>query len=71
MRIWGAARNLSATTGTNLGTMVEETFEQFQRPTARGAVDPEAADRLAREGAAMSVDEAVAYALGGEVPEGA
>ncbi len=71
VRIWGAARNLSATTGTNLGTMVEETFEQFQRPTARGAVDPEAADRLAREGAAMSVDEAVAYALGGEVPEGA
>ncbi len=69
LRIWGAARNLSSTTGTGLASFVDEAHEQFQRPTARDALDPAEAERLVKEGGAMTLDEAVAYALEGEATQ--
>ncbi len=68
LRIWGAARSLSTTTGTGLASFVDEAHDQYRRPSARGLLEPEAADRLAREGAAMTLDEVVGYALGGSAP---
>jgi len=65
-RLWGAARNLTSTTGVNLAGLVDETIESDARPNVRKAIEPEALDRLAREGAAMALDDVVAYALGEE-----
>jgi predicted ATPase/class 3 adenylate cyclase len=70
VRLWGAARSLGDNTGTGLGLFVDETHDQFHRPTARGMVDEATGQRLAREGAAMTLDEVVAYALAGEPPHG-
>jgi tetratricopeptide (TPR) repeat protein len=62
-RLWGAARSLVATTGANLASVVDETVEIRLRPNVRTAIAPEDLDRLAREGAAMALDDAVGYAL--------
>jgi len=62
-RLWGAARNLSTTTGTGLATLVESTLNFDMRPNVRNVIPPEVLAALAREGAAMSLDEVVAYAL--------
>ena len=62
-RLWGAARSLTASTGTGLASFVDEQHEQFRRPSARAMLDPVDAERLAQEGAAMTLDEVVAYAL--------
>jgi predicted ATPase/class 3 adenylate cyclase len=68
-RLWGAARNLTAATGTTLASYVDEAHEAYMRPHLQQRMDPAERDRLAREGAAMSLDEAVAYALGTTVEE--
>jgi predicted ATPase/class 3 adenylate cyclase len=62
-RLWGAARSLTSTTGATLATVVDEAVYGQGRPTIRSALAPDVLDRLAREGAAMTLDEAVAYAL--------
>jgi predicted ATPase/class 3 adenylate cyclase len=65
-RLWGAARSLAATTGAQLASMVDEAVELRARPNVRTALGAEALDALAREGGAMALDDAVAYAL--EIP---
>jgi len=62
-RLWGAARNLSTTTGTGLATLVESSINFDMRPNVRMAIAPEVLAALAREGAAMTLDDIVAYAL--------
>ncbi len=72
-RIRGAARSLTRETGAGLAEFVEDAFEQNVRPSARSVMAPDELERYAAEGAAMSLDEAVAYALeataGAEVTE--
>jgi predicted ATPase/class 3 adenylate cyclase len=63
-RLRGAARSLTATTGAGLAGFVEELNEDGIRPTARAAMSTEEIERYGAEGAAMSLDETVAYALG-------
>jgi tetratricopeptide (TPR) repeat protein len=65
VRIYGGARHLQETTGTDLANYVEQTYKQFEAPSPRDAVSPEDYERYAAEGAAMSLDELVAYALEG------
>jgi predicted ATPase/class 3 adenylate cyclase len=65
VRLYGAARHLQQTTGTDLANYVEETYKQYSAPSPRDAVSPEDYERYAAEGAAMSLDELVAYALEG------
>jgi tetratricopeptide (TPR) repeat protein len=62
-RLRGAARSLTATTGAGLAGFVEELYEEGIRPTARASMSAEEVERFGAEGAAMSLDEAVAYAL--------
>jgi tetratricopeptide (TPR) repeat protein len=63
-RLWGAARNLQATTGAGLAEFVDTSVESIVRPHVRKSLSPERLDELAREGAAMTLDEVVAYGLG-------
>jgi predicted ATPase/class 3 adenylate cyclase len=67
-RLWGAARTLTAATGANLAAFTDGWIEQQVRPNVRVALDPADLERGAREGAAMSLDEAVAYGL--DIPVG-
>jgi predicted ATPase/class 3 adenylate cyclase len=62
-RLWGAARHLQQLTGTGLADYVEETHEMFDTPTPRLLLTPEDLAARAAEGAAMSLDDVVAYAL--------
>jgi len=62
-RLWGAARSLSASTGAGLASFVDQFQEQFLRPTATARLSPDEVTRLASEGAAMTIDEVVVYAL--------
>ncbi len=64
-RLWGAARHLQELTGTGLADYVEETFELFGTPTPREVLSEEELAERAAEGAAMSLDDIVAYALEG------
>jgi predicted ATPase/class 3 adenylate cyclase len=66
-RLWGAARHLQQLTGTGLADYVEETHEMFDTPTPRLLLSPEDLAARAAEGAAMSLDEVVAYALEDDV----
>lgn len=63
-RIYGAARRLTAATGAELAGYVDEQFEHQQRPHINGRMATDDLERLSAEGAAMTLDEAVAYALG-------
>jgi predicted ATPase/class 3 adenylate cyclase len=63
-RLWGAARSLAKTTGAGLASMVDETIESDARPHVRKALSTTELDRFAAEGAAMTLDDVVAYALG-------
>jgi tetratricopeptide (TPR) repeat protein len=65
-RLWGAARHLQQRTGTGLADYVEQNNALFGVPTPKDQLPPEQLKALAAEGAAMSLDEIVAYAL--EVP---
>jgi predicted ATPase/class 3 adenylate cyclase len=68
-RLFGAARALSSAGGVGLADFTESSFEE-SRPTPR-TMDPAELERYAAEGRAMSLDDAVAYALDmpvGELP---
>jgi len=68
-RLRGAARNLTALTGTGLAGYVDEVFESNDvRPGVRGHMPDVELARYGAEGAAMTLDEAVAYALEGSPP---
>ncbi|MFL5685236.1 MAG: adenylate/guanylate cyclase domain-containing protein [Chloroflexota bacterium] len=62
-RLWGAARHLQERTGTALADYVQQMQDLFGVPTPKDQLAPERLDVLAAEGAAMSFDEVVAYAL--------
>ena len=62
-RLWGAARNLTSATGASLAMLVDGWLEQDVRPNVRTLLDQEDVARLAAEGAKLTLDEAVAYAL--------
>jgi predicted ATPase/class 3 adenylate cyclase len=62
-RLWGAARGFASTTGATLASLVDEAVELRARPNVRLALGGERLDALAREGAAMSLDDVVAYGL--------
>ncbi len=64
-RLRGAARNLTNETGTGLASYVEDNFETDVRPSIRSYMAAEDLERLGAEGAAMTLDQAVAYALEG------
>jgi predicted ATPase/class 3 adenylate cyclase len=68
-RLRGAARNLGIETGTNLRAVVEDAFDQGMRPSIRVRMSPEDVERLGAEGAAMTLDQAIAYALEGAEQE--
>lgn len=63
-RLWGAARHLQKTTGVALADYVNQTAELFGVAIPRQGLPPERIEQLAAEGAAMGLDEVVAYALG-------
>jgi predicted ATPase/class 3 adenylate cyclase len=67
-RLRGAARNLTTETGTGLASYVEDTFETGVRPGVRSHMAADELERLGAEGAAMTLDQAVAYALEGSEP---
>jgi predicted ATPase len=67
-RLYGAARQLQATSGTMLANYVEETYDSYNAPSPRSVLSPEEFERYAAEGAAMGLDEVVAYALEDPVP---
>ena len=62
-RLRGAARSLTTTTGVGLARFVEEWFEERVRPSVRKVLSNEDLVRWGDEGAALTLDEAVAYAL--------
>jgi hypothetical protein len=62
-RLWGAARALTTATGAGLAGFTDGWIEQKVRPNVRVALDPADLERGAQEGAAMPLDEAVAYGL--------
>ena len=67
-RLRGAARNLTSETGAQLAGYVEDTFEIGIRPGIRSQMSTEDLARYGAEGAAWTMDEAVAYALDGAGP---
>jgi hypothetical protein len=67
-RLYGAARHLQSISGTTLANFVEETYQQYNAPSPRSALDPEEFDRYVAEGASMGLDEVVAYAMEEPVP---
>jgi predicted ATPase/class 3 adenylate cyclase len=68
-RLWGAARSLTNATGAKLVGVIDGWIEQAVRPNVRASLDPAELERIAAEGAAMTVDEAVAYAMDMPVEE--
>jgi predicted ATPase/class 3 adenylate cyclase len=73
-RMWGAARHLQEITGVDLASFTETGFGSLGYATASQVLPPDDLERYAAEGAAMSLDEAVAYAFetfGGPVEPGA
>ena len=69
-RLRGAAQNLSTETGAMLATSTEDAFEAAgARPSIRTLLSPEELERLGAEGAALTLDQAVALALEGAASE--
>ena len=64
-RLRGAARNLTTETGAGLAGFVEDTFEAGVRPGVRSHMSEADLARYGAEGAAMTLDQAIAYALDG------
>jgi len=64
-RLRGAARNLTTETGTGLAGFVEDSFEAGVRPGVRSHMSEADLARYGAEGAAMTLDQAIAYALDG------
>ena len=69
-RLWGAARHFQRRTGTALADYVAQTNMLFGVSTPQNVLTAEELEARSAEGAAMSLDEIVAYALGpaGGVP---
>jgi hypothetical protein len=68
-RLWGAARALTDAAGVGIAAYTDGWIEREVRPNVQVALDPGDLQRGAREGAAMALDEAVAYALDSTVDE--
>jgi predicted ATPase/class 3 adenylate cyclase len=62
-KLWGAARHLQDRTGTGLADYVRRTRELFGVPTPKDGLAEEELEGFAAAGAAMSLDEVVAYAM--------
>ncbi len=62
-RLWGAARQLQQTSGTDLAGYNKQVFSLFDVPTPVAAMPPDVLAARMAEGAAMSFDEVTAYAL--------
>jgi predicted ATPase/class 3 adenylate cyclase len=62
-RLWGAARQLQQSTGTALADFVDQNSVLYGVATPRETLPPDDLAKLAAEGAAMGLDEIVAYAL--------
>ena len=62
-RMWGAARRLQQVTGAELASFNESGFGTYGYPNPRDALSPEDLERYGAEGAAMSLDESIAYAF--------
>ena len=69
-RLRGAARNLTTETGAELAGFVEDRFETGVRPGIRSHMSETELARYGAEGAAMTLDEAIAYALEGRARVG-
>ncbi len=67
-RLRGAARNLTTETGAELAGFVEDRFETGVRPGIRSHMSEAELASYGAEGAAMTLDEAIAYALEGSTP---
>jgi len=65
-RLRGAARSLTRETGAELAGFVEDSFEEGVRPGVRSHMSAAELERYGAEGAAWTLDEAIAYALGGD-----
>ena len=68
-RLWGAARALQRASGTGLADWDEMMFST-KAYGVRAALEPDALERLAAEGAGLPLDDAVACALGERDPFG-
>jgi tetratricopeptide (TPR) repeat protein len=68
-RLWGAGRALATATGATLATFTGTYIESLLLPHVRALIDPADLERWSAEGAALSLDEAVAYALGIKVED--
>jgi predicted ATPase/class 3 adenylate cyclase len=66
-RIRGASKRLANETGTKLASFVDEQFEAFARPQVADHLEPATLEALMAEGEALPLDEAIEYALGGEL----
>ncbi|MCI0581496.1 MAG: adenylate/guanylate cyclase domain-containing protein [Chloroflexi bacterium] len=62
-RLRGAARHLAAMTGAGLAGFVTDQYELIVRPVVTKVMSPDELERYGAEGAALGLDEAVAYAL--------
>jgi predicted ATPase/class 3 adenylate cyclase len=70
-KLWGAARSLTSATGAGLAAFVDETIEYDARPNVRRVMGKDDLTRLGNEGAAMPLDQMIAYALGEASPDAA
>jgi predicted ATPase/class 3 adenylate cyclase len=66
-RLWGAARQLQRVSGTGLAEWDEKIF-RLMPFGVRSSFTPAELDRVAADGAALSLSDAVAYALGDADP---
>jgi predicted ATPase/class 3 adenylate cyclase len=68
-RMWGAARHLQQITGADLASFSESGFGTVSYPSPQRALSPDDLERYGAEGAAMGLDEAVAYAFDTVAPD--
>jgi tetratricopeptide (TPR) repeat protein len=67
-KLWGAARSLTSATGAGLAAFVDEAIEYDARPNVRREMSDEDLTRIGAEGAAMTLDDMIEYALGAPKP---
>ena len=63
-KLWGAGRALATATGATLATFTGNYIESLLLPHVRALIEPADLERWGAQGAALSLDQAVAYALG-------
>ena len=63
-RLQGLARRLQAVSGTGLAGFVDDAFEQATRPNVANRLSPGDLGRYRGEGATLSLEDGVRYALG-------